>query len=104
MREVQVDAIPVERLTALLEPARAERLATYADRARLLLDGRTVWNVNATATGGGVAEMLQALIAYARGAGVDTRWLTLDGTPEFFRITKRIHNLLHGSAGDGGAL
>jgi trehalose synthase len=48
--------------------------------------------------------MLQALLAYGRGAGVDTRWLTLEGTPEFFRITKRIHNLLHGSPGDGGPL
>lgn len=104
MREVQVEAIPLDRLVALLEPARAERLTAYAARARHLLDGRIVWNVNATATGGGVAEMLQALLAYGRGAGVDTRWLTLDGVPEFFRITKRIHNLLHGSPGDGGPL
>ncbi len=104
MREVEVDAIPLDRLAPLLEPERAERLATYAARARALLNGRTVWNVNATATGGGVAEMLQALVAYSRGAGVDTRWLTLEGSPEFFRITKRIHNLLHGSAGDGGRL
>lgn len=104
MREVTVEAIPLDRLTPLLEPERAERLAAHAARARELLDGRIVWNVNATATGGGVAEMLQALLAYGRGAGVDTRWLTLDGTPEFFRITKRIHNLLHGSPGDGGPL
>lgn len=104
MREVQVEAIPLDRLVTLLEPERAERLGTYAVRARELLDGRIVWNINATATGGGVAEMLQALLAYARGTGVDTRWLVLDGTPEFFRITKRIHNLLHGSPGDGGPL
>ena len=104
MREVQVEAIPLDRLVTLLEPERAERLGTYAARARELLDGRIVWNINATATGGGVAEMLQALLAYARGTGVDTRWLALDGTPEFFRITKRIHNLLHGSPGDGGPL
>jgi trehalose synthase len=104
MRQVQVEAIPVDRLLPLLEPERAVRLGAYAARARELLDGRIVWNINATATGGGVAEMLQALLAYGRGSGVDTRWLTLDGTPEFFRITKRIHNLLHGSPGDGGPL
>jgi trehalose synthase len=104
MREVHIEAIPIDRLTALLEPERAARLSTYAAEARELLDGRIVWNVNATATGGGVAEMLQALLAYGRGAGVDTRWLVLDGTPEFFRLTKRVHNLLHGSPGDGGAL
>ncbi|HEX7460766.1 MAG TPA: hypothetical protein VF317_01170 [Dermatophilaceae bacterium] len=47
--------------------------------------------------GGGVAEMLQTLLAYGLGAGVDTRWLVLDGDPAFFAITKRIHNALHGS-------
>jgi trehalose synthase len=104
MREVQIDAIPIDRLAALLEPERAERLSMYAGRARELLDGRVVWNVNATATGGGVAEMLQALLAYARGVDVDARWLVIDGSPDFFRLTKRIHNLLHGSPGDGSAL
>jgi hypothetical protein len=84
MRQVQVDAIPLDRLTPLLSPERAERLAVYATRARELLDGRIVWNINATATGGGVAEMLQALLAYGRGAGADTRWLTLDGTRTSF--------------------
>jgi trehalose synthase len=47
---------------------------------------------------------LQTLLAYARGAGVDTRWLVIQGDPEFFAITKRIHNGLYGSPGDGGAL
>jgi trehalose synthase len=48
--------------------------------------------------------MLTTLLAYSRGAGVDTRWVVLDGSPEFFRITKRLHNLLHGAPGDGGPL
>jgi trehalose synthase len=48
--------------------------------------------------------MLQTLLAYGRGAGVDTRWLVLAGDPEFFAITKRLHNVLHGAAGDGGPL
>jgi trehalose synthase len=104
MREVEIDAIPLDRLAALLEPERVERVAEYAERAQKLLDGRTVWSVNATATGGGVAEMLQALLAYSRGAGVDARWLVLEGTPEFFGFTKRLHNVLHGSAGDGGSV
>ena len=104
MREVEVDAIPLDRLAGLLSPVRAARLAGYAQRARALLAGRTVWNVNATSRGGGVAEMLQALLAYSRGAGVTTRWLVLSGDPEFFTITKRLHNVLHGMAGDGGPL
>jgi trehalose synthase len=104
VREVQVGAVPIDRLTSLLEPSRAARLVEIAARARRLLAGRTIWNVNATATGGGVAEMLQALLDYAHGVGVDTRWLVLDGTPGFFAVTKRIHNLLHGEPGDGGGL
>lgn len=97
-------AIPLSRLEALLAPDRVERLRRYAVRARKILGQRVVWNINATAQGGGVAEMLEVLIAYARGAQVDARWLTLTAGPEFFAITKRIHNLLHGSPGDGGEL
>ena len=104
MRDIQVDSIPLERLAPLVGEQRTARIAEKSAEARSLLDGRIVWNVNATATGGGVAEMLQALLAYGRGAQVDTRWLVIDGTPEFFRLTKRVHNHLHGVPGDGGPL
>jgi trehalose synthase len=104
MHEVLIDPVPLQRLGRLLLPERTERLEEAARSAGRLLDGRVVWNVNATAHGGGVAEMLQALLAYGRGAGIDTRWLVLSADPEFFTITKRLHNMLHGSPGDGGAL
>ena len=104
MREVEIDAISLDRLAGLLAPERAARLGRYIVRAREILAGRTVWNVNATAQGGGVAEMLQALLAYTKGVGVQTRWLVLRGDAEFFAITKRLHNVLHGMAGDGGPL
>jgi trehalose synthase len=104
MELVEIQAAPLEKLTELLEPAASDRFLATAERARGLLADRVVWNVNATAQGGGVAEMLQALLAYGRGAGVDTRWAVLDGDPEFFSITKRLHNVLHGSPGDGGDL
>jgi trehalose synthase len=52
----------------------------------------------------GVAEMLQTLLSYARCAGIDARWLVIEGDPSFFAITKRIHNGLYGSPGDGGDL
>ena len=81
--------------------ARFERTVA---RGRELLDGRTLWNVNSTPRGGGVAEMLQSLVGYVRGAGIDGRWIAIDGDPDFFRVTKRLHNRLHGNAGDGGAL
>jgi trehalose synthase len=94
---VEIQAEPLEALAALLQPERAETFLSTAALARQVLAGRIVWNVNSTASGGGVAEMLQTLLAYARGAEVDTRWLVLDGDPQFFEITKAIHNALHGS-------
>lgn len=104
MWEIEIEPMPLDRLADLLSPPRAERLEAVAASARELLSGTVVWNVNATGKGGGVAEMLQTILAYGRGAGVDTRWLVLDGDTEFFTITKRLHNMLHGSPGDGGEL
>jgi len=78
-----------------------EHTITYG---RELLDTRTFWNVNSTAFGGGVAEMLRSLLGYARGGGLDVRWAVIEGNPEFFAITKRLHNRLHGHSGDGGPL
>ena len=63
-----------------------------------------MFNINSTAAGGGVAEMLQTLLAYSRGVGIDARWLVIEGDPRFFEITKRIHNHLYGTPGDGGSL
>src|SRR5664279_5714438 len=102
--QVEVEPVSLSMLARALAPDRVQHLLSVAERARELLDGRIVWNVNSTAHGGGVAEMLQTLVAYGRGAGVDTRWLVLQGDPEFFTITKRLHNRLHGAAGDGGPL
>ena len=104
MQEVEVKALPLALLASILTPERARRLSQAAVRAQVAFGDRTIWHVNATAHGGGVAEMLQTLLAYGRGAQVENRWLVLDGEPEFFAITKRLHNLLHGVPGDGGPL
>jgi trehalose synthase len=104
LEEVQVPALAPDRLLPLIGPERAERFEATAKAARELLAGRAVLNVNSTASGGGVAEMLRTLLAYARGAGVDAQWVVIQGDPHFFEITKRIHNNLHGAPGDGGPL
>ncbi|MCC5857638.1 MAG: glycosyltransferase [Ectothiorhodospiraceae bacterium] len=61
-----------------------------------LLKGARVVHVNATATGGGVAEILAPLIPLSRELGLDARWEVLDGTPEFFACTKLMHNAIQG--------
>ena len=104
VKEVDIAPLPTERYETVLAPERVAEFQKDRELARGLFEGRTIWNVNSTASGGGVAEMLRSLLAYARGAGVDARWLVIPGTPEFFAVTKRIHNHLHDFEGDGGEL
>ena len=102
-QEVRVAPISPERLREVLD-RRTGGVRGASRRAVEVFEGRVIWNVNSTAAGGGVAEMLRSFLAYSRGAGVDVRWMVIEGTPEFFRITKRLHNFLHGAPGDGGEL
>ena len=99
LESVPIAPLPLERFRDVLDDGEYRDFMELAGHARELLAGRVVWCVNSTATGGGVAEMLRSLLAYTRGAGVDTRWLVLQGTPPFFDLTKRIHNALHGAEG-----
>jgi trehalose synthase len=102
--EVDISPMSPERFRSVLPPDRYEAFVRAAREGRELLRGHVVWNINSTPSGGGVVELLRPLVAYARGAGADVRWVVIDGTPEFFAVTKRIHNRLHGTLGDGGAL
>src|SRR5687768_15796841 len=104
LAEVPIAPLPLERFRDVLDDDGYHALMALQRRAADLLAGRVVWCVNSTAQGGGVAEMLRSLLAYTRGAGVDSRWWVLQGTPSFFAITKRLHNRLHGEIGDGGPL
>jgi trehalose synthase len=93
-----------ERFESVLSAERYAQLMEGVEQARSLFAGRAVWNLNSTSRGGGVAEMLVSLLAYAHGAGVDARWEVIAGNDPFFTLTKRIHNNLHSSPGDGGPL
>jgi trehalose synthase len=104
LQHVPVGRLHLERFQPLLSPERYEELQAAARRSQQVLRGRVVWNVNSTSRGGGVAEMLVSLLAYAHGAKVDARWTVISGNEPFFVLTKRIHNNLHSSPGDGGEL
>ena len=93
---VQLGRRPFARIREDLAPGAWPRLEQACEEGRALLDGRTVWSVNSTALGGGVAEMQRTLGPYWRAAGIDTRWLVMNASRDFFRFTKRLHNLLHG--------
>jgi trehalose synthase len=100
---VPIPPAPLERFRPLLGDEFAE-IANVAAWARVKFEGRAIWHISSTARGGGVAELLRTLLPYVRGAGVDTRWAVLREAAEFFDLTKRIHNRLHGYPGDGGPL
>ena len=101
-----VNAVEVpRRAVSLLEPiiggTRYAQLVQAADQVRQLLAGRTIWNVNSTATGGGVAEMLQALVGYVSDLGIPISWLVITGDARFFAATKHLHNQIHGDLAGG---
>lgn len=60
------------------------------------LAGRRILHINATANGGGVAEILRSMVPLLRDLGVPAEWQTIDIDGEFFAITKKIHNSLQG--------
>ncbi|MGD0950410.1 MAG: glycosyltransferase [Candidatus Binatia bacterium] len=69
------------------------------DELRLLgrcLDGQRIVTVNSTAVGGGVAEILSRVVPLSHELGVDIRWDVIKGGEDFFAVTKRMHNALHG--------
>jgi trehalose synthase len=103
-REVPIRPAKPARLAPVIGPVRMRDLDAAIRGATRALGSRTVVNVNSTAVGGGVAELLETLLGYARGGGVATRWFVIEGDPSFFDVTKRIHNGLYGSSGDGGPL
>ena len=94
---VEVPRLPVSRLEPVIGVRRFEQLTQAAERVRAVLAGRTIWNVNSTAAGGGVAEMLQVLVGYVQDLGIEIGWLVISGDAEFFALTKRLHNQIHGS-------
>jgi trehalose synthase len=104
IEHVQIDPLPFERFATVLDEEGREALEELVERAQERFRDRTVWCINSTAQGGGVAEMLASLLAYTSSVGIDSRWVVIHGNPAFFRLTKRIHNRLHDAAGDGGPL
>lgn len=59
--------------------------------------GRQFLHINSTKSGGGVAEILQRMMALLTGLGINARWESIEGDARFFDITKKIHNALQGN-------
>jgi trehalose synthase len=98
---VEVPRRPVSLLEPIIGGQRYLQLVRAADQVRRLMAGRTIWNVNSTAAGGGVAEMLQVLVGYVNDLDIPIGWLVVNGDARFFAITKRLHNQIHGDLAGG---
>ena len=61
------------------------------------LQGARILHLNATAFGGGVAELLGTLVPLMRDLGLAADWQVMHGTDRFFRVTKAMHNSLQGA-------
>jgi trehalose synthase len=60
------------------------------------LKGRSIQMVNSTAVGGGVAEILNRMVPLFNELGINTKWDVIRGGREFFSVTKKFHNAIHG--------
>lgn len=94
-------SLPPERFDELIGGERAGAFRTTLNDFRDRLSGRTFWCINSTPEGGGVAEILGSVLCYLAGGEVPTKWLVIEGSEEFFEMTKGLHHLLHGVAVDG---
>ena len=104
LQEIKISPSSIDRFASLLGEERVQEAKAAAKAVGKKLEGRVIWNVNSTARGGGVAEMLRSILAYPREEGIDARWVVIEGSPGFFQITKTLHNALHGSSGYGAQL
>src|SRR5262249_60520757 len=88
LSDVSTRPLPLSRLESVIGRERYERLVSVGTSLQNRLGERTIWNVNSTAVGGGVAEMLQVIVGYVAGFGIPIRWTTIGGGTEVFVHTQ----------------
>ena len=89
-------ATSLDEYLSYMDAAQADELVSLAGEMR----GLRMAHLNSTATGGGVAEVLQSMVPLFNALGIETERIVINPTdPEFFRVTKKIHNLLQGAEG-----
>jgi trehalose synthase len=82
----------IEAYRPIIGDERTQEILDLAARLR----GARVLHVNATAFGGGVAEILATLVPLMNDLGLEADWQVIRGADEFFDVTKAIHNSLQG--------
>jgi trehalose synthase len=96
MRRVELARKPIDEYRELIGAEATAEIEELAEPLR----GARVLHLNATAHGGGVAELLPTLVGLKRGLGIEAEWYALSGNDAFFELTKKLHNGLQGMAVD----
>ncbi len=97
MNDLQLVECPPKKLDDYKElvPEVVARVRELAEP----LKGLRVVHINATAVGGGVAEMLRSDVSLQQDIGLDAKWYVIPPDDQFFEVTKNIHNLMQGKEG-----
>ena len=85
-------AIRLQDYEQIVGPEEIAELSVFAERVR----NKRLQNINSTAVGGGVAEILTRLVPLLGELGIEATWDVIKGDQAFFNITKAFHNALHG--------
>jgi len=91
-KQVILEKKEINRYNQFLTPKQKKELKTLCS----FLCCKKIIHINATPSGGGVAEILKGLIPLMRGLGLSVSWCVISAPQKFFKITKRIHNFLQG--------
>lgn len=93
LKQVSVSQKSLDDYRPIVGEGKIEEIRSLAEP----LKGARVVHINATAFGGGVVEIFHTLIPLMRDVGLDAEWQVIEGSDEFFNVTKAMHNALHGA-------
>jgi len=93
-----LDRVPLlekdlDQYAAIVGDDAVDRIRSLAEPLR----GARVLHLNATPYGGGVAELLATHVPLLRSVGLDAEWQVMNGSDDFFAVTKQVHNALQGA-------
>lgn len=92
MNHVAISKASLDEYAQVVGEAEIEEIKGFAEG----LVGKSVCHINSTSFGGGVAEILHRMVPLMRDVGLNAEWRVMEGSDDFFRVTKAFHNGLQG--------
>jgi len=92
MNDVSISKASLDEYAQVVGEAEIEEIKGFAEG----LVGKSMCHINSTSFGGGVAEILHRMVPLMRDVGLNAEWRVIEGSDEFFRVTKAFHNGLQG--------